>query len=312
MTRLICVLCFLLCNLAEALACQLATADRHVVLASYVENARACLAAPQDPLLGFETALEEAFVLKVNAERAERDLDPLQVRLALRPAARFHSLDMAYNAFFGHYTPSGRSQAHRISALDRTLLAIQTAENIARFGPVRCHNHLDQTVSCKNAPGFIVPSALSVVDDLHRQLMQSDSHRANILDPAMTHIAVGVVHRDTGYYVTQLFIQRAGELQQPLPQRLATGRQFDLRASIPGWQTTKLAVARDADLQDLSARTLPDSLSGDYTLHIRAEQTLKRQTDAGKVVSKRWIYPAGPAFTVSPARSIQDGPGPHP
>ena len=285
----------------QALACKLATAERSAVLATYVENAWACLAAPQDPLFEFRAKLEDQFIQKVNAERVSRDLAPLQVRVELRPAARFHSLDMGYNDFFGHDTPYGRSHLYRVSALDRTLLAAGSAENVAKFGPVRCRNSLDQLVSCASAPGYKPPSAEHVVNDLHRKLMNSDGHRQNILDPAMTHIAVGVAYRDTGYYVSQLFVRPAGRLERPLPLRFAAGAPLDIAPLIPGWQIARIAVARDKDPQDLTATTLPMDAIGDYTLYVRAEQTVKRDTERGEVFSSRWMYPTGPGFTVTPS-----------
>ncbi|WP_425354851.1 CAP domain-containing protein [Limnoraphis robusta] len=57
------------------------------------------------------------------------------MRPGLRPAARFHSLDMGLNDFFSHQTPNGRAHAARIAAFDRTLLSEGTAENLAQFGP---------------------------------------------------------------------------------------------------------------------------------------------------------------------------------
>jgi uncharacterized protein YkwD len=38
--------------------------------------------------------------------------------------------------------------------------------------------------------------------------MRSPGHRANILDPSMTHVGVGVVRGSDRWYVTQTFLER--------------------------------------------------------------------------------------------------------
>ena len=43
------------------------------------------------------------------------------------------------------------------------------------------------------------------VRGLHRQFMQSAPHRANILDPRMRQVGVGIVRRDGALWVTEVF-----------------------------------------------------------------------------------------------------------
>ena len=282
-------------------ACDLSTDARSPVLADYADNALSCLRSPEQVEFGFDASLEGLFIQRVNDERRQEGLAPVRLREAMRPAARFHSLDMGFNGFFGHDSPMGRDHVFRVSAFDRTLLATSSAENVAQFGPIRCRNSLDQLVSCTSAPGFKPPTAQAVVEDLHRKLMASEGHRANILDPQMTHIAVGVAVKETGYYVTQIFVRPVGELSRPLPERLRAGGRLRIDAQVPGWEIANLALSRDASPTDLETDILPAQLRGDYRLRPRVVQTVENGSNTGSFTT-RWIYPTGPSFTAEPVR----------
>ena len=44
-----------------------------------------------------------------------------------------------------------------------------------------------------------------VAQTIHQNWMDSSGHRANLLNPALTHLGVGVVQGPNGYYFTQNF-----------------------------------------------------------------------------------------------------------
>ena len=199
MLRLLAIGLIALSGLLTAQACDMRAETRSVELTAYYENATACMQAPPEGL-SFDAEIEALFLKRINRERQAAGLNPLRLRAALRPAARFHSLDMATNTFFEHRSPDGRKAGQRIAALDRQLLSKSTAENIAQFGPVYCMDQNKTRVSCVGVPGFALPTADQVAKDLHEQLMDSEWHRANILNGDSTHVAIGVVRRDTGYY----------------------------------------------------------------------------------------------------------------
>lgn len=282
---------------APALACEMATSKRESVVANYVENGKECLTAPPGKFR-FDPEMERSFVQKINAERNKRGLSTLIVREDMRPAARFHSLDMGANGFFGHKSPKGKGHAFRMSAFDRTLLTHGSAENVAQFGPATCVDSLGNTMDCTLAPGFELPTRKLVIDDLHAKLMQSEGHRRNILDPEMTHISLGVARTDTGFYVTQMFALKIGELGQSLPLRLKAGDQIASTATVPGWSVTNFALARDASPDNLVANTIPETTRGDVELRVRAENNLTKTSSGSTTTITEWIYPTGPALTV--------------
>lgn len=112
----------------------------------------------------------------VNQHRIANGLEPLTLNVELSNVARTKSQDMKDNGYFSHTSPTYGSP---FDMLKQFGISYRTAgENIAR--------------------GQRTPQA--VVDGW----MNSDGHRANILNPAFTQIGVGYVAE--GNYWTQLFI----------------------------------------------------------------------------------------------------------
>jgi len=124
---------------------------------------------------------DEAFVL-VNRERIDRGIDALVMDVALRALARDHSEDMLARDFFAHNNPEGESPFDRMRAAGIPFAS--AAENIAwnNFG-----------------------SAAEVAVD---GWMNSQGHRNNILNPALTLTGMGVAgDAVNGHYFTQVFVR---------------------------------------------------------------------------------------------------------
>jgi hypothetical protein len=113
---------------------------------------------------------EATFVAKINAARAAAGLPALSVRSDLVTAARSHSATMARQGRLSH---SGLS--------------------------VCCFRALAENVG-----------AGSTVSAVHVSLMGSSGHRANILDPRMRHVGVGVVSSGGTLWVTEIFRAPSG------------------------------------------------------------------------------------------------------
>jgi len=115
----------------------------------------------------------------VNQERAKYGLPPVSWNEDLAVVAREHSKDMCDRGFFSHTNPSGKSPFDRIKRHGITYRI--AAENIA------CGQ--DSPVSVMEA------------------WMNSEGHRANILNGSLTELGVGVYINDSGYgyYWTQNF-----------------------------------------------------------------------------------------------------------
>lgn len=286
----------------SAFACNISADQDRLQVVDYVRDGMACLEAPPKGFR-FDKAIEQAFIKKMNAERRREGLPALKRRDALRPAARFQSLDMGVNAFFAHESPDGRRAAARIAAFDRTLLAQSTGENIAVFGPARCYDQNDNELSCFSLPGFKLPSASDVAEDLHQKLMNSEGHRANILSEDFTHTAVGVARTDSGFYVTQLFANPIGTLSTPLPLSFEVDSELDLAPDLNNWDLAGYTLVDAAEERiDLSSDKLKRLLPGEMTLVVRGERTREDERDGRTYIVTEWLNLSGPSFTLQAAK----------
>lgn len=133
----------------------------------------AALLPPLAPAAYADAGLESTFVSAANDARAGHGLPALSVSGDLTSAARAHSRVMG-TANNLHHNPNLASSVGGWQKL---------GENVGR-GPS--------------------------VDAIHRALMNSPSHRANILGSDWTQIGVGVVVVDGTIWVTQMFRQPSG------------------------------------------------------------------------------------------------------
>lgn len=257
---------------APALACDLRTMGRPAEVARYAERADACLISPPEGFV-FDTELEAGFLELVNEARREEGLPPLEARPALRAAARFHSLDMAYNVFFGHQGPDGRDSDDRIAALDRTALADFSAENVATVS--KSSGRMDPDFALKR---------------LHRNLMDSPGHRENILHPKATHVAFGVVRTKGGVWVTQVFLRLSGTLPEAAPLRMSAGEALRAPRGLKGWSFVRFDLVTEEGAPIPEAE-LP-ALTGDARLAAYATQP------GDDALSFYWIRFLGPAVTL--------------
>jgi uncharacterized protein YkwD len=122
---------------------------------------------------GYEADLFEL----VNRERVERGLSMLSYDTSLVPVARAHSQEMLELGYFSHVSPNTGTLGDRLN--DAEVEYTAAGENLAY------------------APD---------VGIAHRGLMQSDGHRANVLDPSWERIGIGILSAPDGtIMVTQLF-----------------------------------------------------------------------------------------------------------
>jgi len=125
------------------------------------------------------TAAERQMVDLVNAARKEANVPPLAANPELSRVARFKSEDMAAGGYFSHDSPTYGSPFQMMEDFGISFSA--AAENIA----------CNQTVEWA-----------------HAALMNSQGHRANILNPDYTEIGIGIVDGGPcGAMYTQMFLR---------------------------------------------------------------------------------------------------------
>jgi len=133
---------------------------------------------PDNLSLAPDPAAERQMFDLVNEERANAKLSALAWDDRLLPVARAHSEEMFKLKYFSHTSPVSGSPFDRLKAAGITYKA--AGENLAYAQSV--------TVA-------------------HQGLMQSPDHRANILRPEFTRIAIGVIYAGAyGRMFTQMFI----------------------------------------------------------------------------------------------------------
>lgn len=115
-----------------------------------------------------EAAESEMFRL-VNEERRERGISELTLRSELVPVARAHATDMWERQYFSHVSPDGKDVGDRLD--EAKVDYFLAGENLA-----------------------LAPT----VQTAHTGLMNSEGHRANILEPEFHRMGIGVV--DNGIY----------------------------------------------------------------------------------------------------------------
>ncbi len=115
----------------------------------------------------------------INTERAKHKLPPLRTNPDLMQLADFYACRMVDGRFFGHYDPYDRSTVDS-RASEFGYAFIQIGENLA--------------------------ARQTTARDAMAALMDSPSHRANILDPIYTEIGVAVkIGGEHGIYWVQEF-----------------------------------------------------------------------------------------------------------
>ncbi|MDA1774076.1 CAP domain-containing protein [Bacillus cereus] len=121
---------------------------------------------------------EQRVVELTNAERAKQGLPALKIDTELSKVARIKSEDMQKNNYFDHNSPTYRSPFDMMKKFGISYTS--AGENIAQ--------------------GQRTP------EEVVQVWMNSDGHRANILNNGFTHIGVGYV--ESGNYWTQQFITK--------------------------------------------------------------------------------------------------------
>ena len=121
-------------------------------------------------------ALETQLLTLVNRERRKAKLPLFTLDSAMSNVSRKHSYDMAMRDFFSHKNKQGQSPFDRMRQAGINFQA--AAENIAYA---------------------------SEVLEIHKNLMNSPGHRANIMNPRYNKIGIGIVPFKYGLMTTQLF-----------------------------------------------------------------------------------------------------------
>lgn len=125
--------------------------------------------------LSVDTQSEEQMFAMVNQERRNRGAAELTWSLAIAEVARAQARDMWVRKYFSHYSPEGKDVGDRLNAA-----------------------HINYSFAGENLA--LAPT----VETAMMGLMNSEGHRANILEPRFHKVGIGVI--DNGFY-GKMFVQ---------------------------------------------------------------------------------------------------------
>jgi uncharacterized protein YkwD len=182
----------------------------------YAEWAEKVLEQPPDGIQFLE-GLESRIFELTNQERRDAGLDPLARDEELKRVARAHTVTLLQRGTLAHETPrSGGGVGDRVAVLARSFIGVP-GENLFQL------------------TGAKPPFSQGTIDQLAQTvisgLMSSAGHRANILDEAFDHLAVGAAVQGDRVVVTQVFGDRVAALKEPLPLTVKRGTPLSLDVS---------------------------------------------------------------------------------
>lgn len=230
-------------------------------------------------------ALERQMLDLINAERISLGLDPLRLELRLNESAEDHSQWMINTDRFSHTGIGGSSSTDRMrdAGFDFTG-SWQSAENIA-------------WQSVRGQPGLS-----DDVVDLHQGLMNSPGHRANILNPNLEVIGIGIERGEyngwDGLFVTQNFARTSAPVQidnggstpppEPNPPEVPDGTlQIGAETVAQSSPGTWHKVSFDQEIKDAIVVMGPASSEGSDPVTIRVQNV----TDTGfEFRMEEWEY----------------------
>jgi uncharacterized YkwD family protein len=158
------------------------SAYRTAVYAAPTTTAKSTAARTAAPTTTSTTAAnspEQQLLSLLNRERTQRGLRAVQSESTVTSVARLKSRDMVTRNYFSHTSPTYGSPAQMLARYNVRYSTF--GENIAKAGGAA---------------------------RIHSMWMKSAGHRANILNPAFTHVGIGTAVNGAGYAATQIFIAR--------------------------------------------------------------------------------------------------------
>ncbi len=177
--------------------------------------------APTGPLSAEEVT--EYLLAVINRDRAEHDLDPVQLDQTASRAAERHVRDMTIHGFTGHWGTDGSVPEQRYTEAGGVHMV---QENAACFfdGELR---ELDPQ------PVFNADDVAKIQKAFMDEVPPNDGHRRNILKPWHTHVGLAVA-KPAGIpqaCLVQEFIDAYGEYEA-LPAKAKVGKMVRVAGSV--------------------------------------------------------------------------------
>lgn len=202
----------------------------------------------------------------INADRASSGLAPVAWDATAAQAGAIHAADMVEKGYFSHWSTEGLGPDHRYAlnggehAVMENLHALVYAYEDGRGG----------------AP---IEDWASVIEQAQAGLMLSPGHRANILDPAHTHVGIGMAYDPSSgeFRLAQEFTNHYATLSIPPPVEAVAGSAIRVAGSFDDGPLTNFILS--LAYEPWPAPMTPDELNRTNTYRSAAESRDGRLVD---------------------------------
>jgi uncharacterized protein YkwD len=201
---------------------------------------------------------------RINHDRQLHRLAPVEYDKIAAQVGEAHCREMLGHKYLSHWNQKGYKPYHRFAFAGGT-------------------DSVHENCSSSDASGAVYYSINKVISDVlnsHEAMMAEvppdDGHRQNILDPAHTHVGIGLAFDSRSIRMSQEFIKRYVSLSTMPPQTLHVHGTFDFRGRLlqAGHTLKSIAVFYEptprnmtvAELNRTSSYGLPNAVDYEFPL----------------------------------------------
>ena len=194
----------------------------------------------------------------INADRAVYGLAPVAWDETAAQAGARHAEDMIAHGYFAHWNTEGLGPDHRYALLGGEHAVMENLHSLA-------YTYDD------GSGGAQIEDWASVIEQAQAGLMLSPGHRANILDPAHTHVGIGMAYNPASgeFRLAQEFTNQYVTLSVPPPAEAPAGSTVRVAGRFADGPFTNFILSL-ADEPWPNPMT-PDELNSTYSYRSAAE-----------------------------------------
>lgn len=222
---------------------------------------------PGKPVPGvYDPAALGAYMLRlINADRAAYGLAPVAWDETAALAGARHAEDMVAQGYFSHWSTDGLGPDHRYSLLGGEHAAMENLHALA--------------YTYNDGRGAPIENWASVIEQAQAGLMLSTGHRANILDPAHTHVGIGMAYDPLSgeFRLAQEFTNQYVTLSVSPPVEAPAGSTIRVAGRFADGPFTNFIL--NLAYEPWPEPMTPDELNATYTYRSAAESRDGRLVD---------------------------------
>lgn len=176
--------------------------------------------------------IKRAVFERINADRRAHGLNAVAYDRLAAEVGESHCREMLAHGYVSHWNTRGLKPYHRFSFAGGT---DAISENCSGS---------DASHDVYRSVGDVTAGVLESHAAMLGEIPPDDGHRRTILNPANTHVGIGLAFNRRAVRMTQEFVQRHVEVKSVPPATLRVGEQFLLRGRVlsPAHRAKSIAV----------------------------------------------------------------------